>query len=54
MQRLDRMVGLPGLDDAAQLGEFRRDGRGQFDDRFVADRRAFLRQIAERDVRVPG
>ena len=45
--RLDGMVGVPGLDDAAELGEFRRDGRGQLDDGFVAGRRAFLRQIAE-------
>ena len=48
--RRDVMVGIPGHDDPAQLGEFRRDGRGQFEHGFIADRRAFLRQIAEHDI----
>ena len=48
--RCDVMVGIPGQDEPAELDKFRRDGRGQFQHRFIAGRRAFLRQIAEHDV----
>ena len=54
VQRLDRVVRLPRLEDAAELRVFRRDGRGQFDDRLVADRRVLLRQIADRDAAFAG
>ena len=54
MQRLDRMIRFPGLDDAAQFDEFRGDGRGQFDDRFIARRRGFLGQITDRDAAFPA
>ena len=47
VQRFDRMIGFPGFEDAAQFGELGRDGGGQFDDGFIADGRAFLRQIAD-------
>jgi hypothetical protein len=41
------MVVFPRLDDAAQLDELRRDGRGDLDDRFVPGGGAFLRQVAD-------
>ena len=49
MQRLDRVIRFPRLDDAAQLHEIRRDGRGEFNHSFVAGHRGFLRQVTERD-----
>ena len=54
VQGLGRMVGFPGFEDAAQLGVFRRDGGGQFDDGFIADRGVFLRQIADGDAALGG
>lgn len=53
MQRLDRVVGLPGLDDAAQARELGRDGRRDLDDRLVAGGGALLRQVADRGVALP-
>ena len=54
VQGLRRMVGVPGLDDAPQLREIRRDGRGQFDHRFVRHGRGFLRQIADGNAPLAG
>ena len=54
VQRLDGMIGLPGLEDAAELRVFGRDGGGQFDDGFVGHRGAFLRQIADGDAAFAG
>ena len=54
VQRLDRVVRLPRLEDAAELRVFRRDGRGQFDDRLVRHRRVLLRQIADGDAAFGG
>src|SRR6185437_2279514 len=47
MQRLHGMIGIPRFDDAPELRELRRDGGGDLNDRFIADRRAFLRQMIE-------
>jgi len=46
-QRRGRVIGFPGLEDAAQPGVFRGDGGGQFEDGFIGDRGAFLRQVAK-------
>ena len=39
-----RVIIVPSLDDAAEFEEFRRDGGGEFDNRFVTGWRAFLRR----------
>ena len=54
VQGLGRMVEFPGLEDAAELEVFRRDGRGEFDDGLVGDGRVFLRQVADGDAAFRG
>ena len=54
VQRLDGVVGVPGLDDAAELGVFGGDGGGQLEDGLVAGGGVFLRQIADGDAAFAG
>ena len=54
VQRFDRMLGFPGLDEPTEPCVLGRDGAGQFHHRFVAPGGAFLRQVTEGNVALPG
>ena len=54
VQGLGRVIRFPGLEDAPQLRVLRRDGRRQFDHRFVGHRRIFLRQVADGNAALGG
>src|SRR5262249_35251311 len=54
LQRFDRMLSFPGLDEPTQFRVLGRDGAGKFHYRFVADRGAFLRQMPKGNVTLPG
>src|ERR1043166_771391 len=47
MKGLQRMVSIPRFEDAAKPRIFRSQSRRQLDDRFIANRRILLRQIAD-------